>query len=92
MIAPTNHTVSITNRYGNIITAPVVHIKDLGEGRADVHIETGFHIEDGHDFPATYSVPSNEAKGTYRVSAKVFTPTLTHVYMGIFTRTVSAPP
>jgi hypothetical protein len=86
MTEPTNHTVTVLNRYGNTITAPVVHVKDLGGGRADVHIETNYHIAELYDYPATYSTPSREAKGYYHVSAKVFTAEQTYIYMGIFTR------
>ncbi len=63
MTAPTNHTVVLINRFGNTITAPVVHVKTLGDGRAEVHIETSFHIESGTDYPATYNVPGKQASG-----------------------------
>ncbi len=59
---PTNHRVSILNRFGNTITAPVVHVKDLGSGKAEVRVETTYHIEDGYDLPATYTVAGKEAR------------------------------
>jgi hypothetical protein len=40
MTTPTNHHITIVNRYGNVIIAAVVHIKDLGSGRAEVHVQT----------------------------------------------------
>lgn len=86
MTEPTNHTVIIHTHFGHDITAPVIYIKDLGDKRALVHLETNFHIEDGRDHRATYSVPGKNALGKYRVSAKVFTAAQTHIYMGIFTR------
>ena len=86
MTAPTNHTVTITNRFANIITAPVVYVQDMGSGKAEVRIESNFFIDIGYDYPATYSTGSHEAKGHYRVSAKSFTATQTYIYMGIFTR------
>jgi hypothetical protein len=88
MPTPTNHTVVIHTRFGTIITAPVVLVEDLGGGRAKVNVETNYHVEDDFDHPATYAAGSNEAQGTYRVSAKVFTPTLTYIYMGVFTRAI----
>lgn len=87
MTAPTNHRVIINNRFGNTITAPVVHVKDLGSGKAEVRVETTYHIEDGYDLSATYAVPGKEARGHYRVSAKVFTADSSYIYLGIFTRT-----
>jgi hypothetical protein len=62
MTSPTNHRIIIVNRFGNTITAPVVYIKDLSSGKAEVHIETNYHVEAGHDYPATYATPSKEAK------------------------------
>jgi hypothetical protein len=86
MTAPANHRVSILNRFGNTITAPVVYVKDLGSGKAEVRVETTYHIEDSYDLPATYTVPGKEARGHYRVSAKVFTAAQTYIYIGVFTR------
>lgn len=90
MTTPSNHQVAITNRYGNVITAPVVYVKDLGEGRADVHIETNYYIEIGYTNPATYTVPGNEARpgGTrrYTVNSNEFTERMNYIYRGIFER------
>jgi len=87
-----HHRVTITNRANNRISAPVVLVEALGEGRATVHIETNYHIEAGFDHPATYATGSHEAKGTYRVSAKTFTPALTYIYRGLFTRVITSLP
>lgn len=83
---PANHHVIVIDRYGIRITAPVVLVERLGDGTAKVHIESGFYIETGYDFPAMYSTGSNEVKGKYRISAKTFTADLSYIYMGIFTR------
>jgi hypothetical protein len=86
MTAPTNHRVSILNRFGNLINSSVVRVKDLGNGVAEVDVETNFYIEAAHDHPATYITPSSEAKGHYRVSGSEFTEQLIYVYKGTFTR------
>ena len=86
MTEPTNHTVIIHTHFGHDITAPVIYIKDLGDKRALVHLETNLHIEDSRDHRATYSTGSKKAEGTYRVSAKVFTAAGGYIYMGVFTR------
>lgn len=83
---PTNHTVTVLNRYGNKVTTSVIHVKDLGSGKAECNIETNFHLEESYDFPATYSTGSREAKGVYRISAKTWTPSQNFIYYGIFTR------
>lgn len=76
----------VCNRFGNSITAPVVHVNPLGNGLAEVHIESDFYIEAGHAHPATYATPGHEAKGTYRISGKTFTESMTHFYHGVFAR------
>lgn len=86
MTEPTGHTVTVYTHFGNNITAPVTYVKDLGDKRALVHVETNYHIEDGRDIRASYSTGSQQAEGTYRVSAKVFTAAQTYIYMGVFTR------
>jgi len=86
MTTPTHHTVTLVNRFGNPITAPVVYVKALGDGRADVHVETNFYIEAGYANPATYTVPGNATKGTYTVSGSEFTERQTYIYKGIFVR------
>ena len=53
MTTPTNHTVTIHTRFANTITAPVVLVERLGDGRATVHIETNYHVESGLDLTAT---------------------------------------
>ena len=73
MTTPTNHTVTIHAGFASDVTAPVIYVKDLGDNRALVHLETKFHIDDNRDHPATYATGSKQAKGKYRVSAKVFT-------------------
>lgn len=88
MTTPTNHRVVIHTRFGTTINAPVVLVEKLSDGRAHVRVETNYHIEDGFDHPAVYAADSNEAQGAYRVSAKVFTPSLSYVYMGVFTRAI----
>jgi hypothetical protein len=85
MSAPTNHRLSILNRFGNMITAPVVRGKDVGNGVAEVDVETNFYIEAGYDQPATYFTPSGEAKGRYRVHGSEFTERMTYIYKGTFT-------
>jgi hypothetical protein len=84
MTEPTNHTV--TNRYGNTIIAPVVYAKDLGGGRAEVHIETNYHIEEGYDHPAVYTVRGNQAQGRYVATAREFSARQSYIYQGEFTR------
>jgi hypothetical protein len=86
MTAPTNHTVSVLNRFGITITAPVVYVKDLGAGKAEVHVETNFHIEIGQVRPATYATPGREAKGTFVANSNEFTERLTYIYTGTFER------
>jgi len=81
MTEPTNHTVTIHAGFASDVTAPVIYVKDLGDNRALVHLETNYHIADGRDHHATYSTGSKQAKGKYRVSAAQ-----TYIYMGIFTR------
>lgn len=83
---PANHTVAMTNRFGKTFTVPVVHVKDLGGGKAEVNVETNYYIEAGHSQPATYATPKSEAKGAYRVSGKTFTVRMTYIYHGIFVR------
>lgn len=83
---PANHTVILVNRFGVTITVPVAYVKDLGDKRALVHLETATHIDDDRDLRATYSTGSKKAEGKYRVSAKVFTAAQTYIYMGVFTR------
>jgi hypothetical protein len=75
MTTPANHTVTVTNRYGNTITAPVVYVKDLGGGRAEVHVETNFYLEEGYDHKATYTVRGKQVQGRYVVSSKEFVAT-----------------
>jgi len=38
------HTVIVTNQFGVTISAPIVYVKDLGGGRAEVHVETNYHM------------------------------------------------
>jgi hypothetical protein len=57
MTPPTNHRLSIINRFGNTITAPVVRVKALGNGMAEVDVETNYHVEAGRDHLATYITP-----------------------------------
>jgi hypothetical protein len=57
------HHVTVTNRFGNTITAPVVYVKDLGEGRAEVHIETNYPIEMDYNYPAVYTVRDKQGCG-----------------------------
>jgi hypothetical protein len=85
-VQPTNHRISILNRFGNVINASVVRAKDLGNGVAEVDVETNFYIELAHDHPATYATPSSEAKGRYRMHGSEFTERQTYVYKGTFTR------
>lgn len=86
MTEPTNHTVTVHAGFARDVTAPVTYVKDLGDKRALVHVETNYHIEDGRDIRATYSTGSQQAEGTYRVLAKVFTSEQNYIYMGVFTR------
>lgn len=86
MTEPTNHTVTVHAGYARDVTAPVIYVKDLGDKRALVHVETTYHIDDSRDLNATYSTGSHKAEGQYRVSAKVFTAAQTYIYMGVFTR------
>ena len=86
MTEPTNHTVTVHAGFARDVTAPVIYVKDLGNSRALVHVETAYHIEEGRDLRATYSTGSHQAAGQYRVSAKVFTAAQTYIYMGVFTR------
>lgn len=86
MTEPVGHTVTIDTGFSKGIMAPVLYVKDLGNKRALVHLETNYHIDDNRDHKATYSTGGKEAKGKYRVSAKVFTSEQTYIYMGIFTR------
>jgi hypothetical protein len=90
MTTPTTHTVALKNRFGNAITAPVVFIKDLGDGRAEVHLESNFYIEAGHAHPAIYATPGHEAKGRYKVTTPLkeseFTERQTYIYKGTFQR------
>jgi hypothetical protein len=76
----------LINRFGNPITAPVVYLKALGSGKAELHIETNYYVELGHDHPAIYYTPSREAKGRYKVEAKDFTERQTYIYRGVFER------
>ena len=84
MTTPTNHTVTIINRYGNTITAPVVYVKPLGNGLAEVNLETAYYIESGHRYSATYATPGHEAKGHYTVTTPLkdskFTERQTYIY------------
>jgi hypothetical protein len=73
MTMSTNHFVTVINRFCNNHYGPVVRVKDVGNGVVEVDVETDFHIEIGHDHPATYSVPGHEAKGRYTVDSKQFT-------------------
>ena len=86
MTASTNHHIIVLNRFGNFITAPVVSVKDLGNGVAEIDVETNFYIEAGHDHPATYSTLSHEAKGRYKAYSKEFTEQLTYIYKVTFER------
>jgi hypothetical protein len=86
MTTPTNHTITIHEFLSRDVTAPVIYVKDLGDKRALVHVETNYHIEDSRDLRATYSTGSHKAEGHYRVSAKVFTSDQNYIYMGVFTR------
>ena len=88
MTTPTNHTVTLINRFGNSITATVVYLNPLGAGKADVHVETNFYIELGYEHVATYTTPSNEARGRYKAHSKAFTERLTYIYKGTFERTI----
>ena len=85
-MTPTNHTLTLLNRFNNFITAPVVRVKDLGNGIAEVDVETNYHIEVGHEHPATYATPSREAWGMYVASGREFTERMTYVYKGEFRR------
>lgn len=76
----------VYNHFGNTIKAPVTYVKDLGDNRALVHVETKLHLEDGRDLRATYSTGSKTAEGHYRISAKVWTHSQTYIYIGVFTR------
>jgi len=42
---PTNHTVTLINRFGNSITAPVVYVKPLGNGQAEVLINRSWRTK-----------------------------------------------
>jgi hypothetical protein len=86
MEEPNTHTVIIHAGFDRDVNAPVIYVKDLGDKRALVHLETKLHIEDGRDLRATYSTGSHQALGKYRLSAKVFTAAQTYIYMGVFTR------
>lgn len=77
---------TITNRFGNDITGSVVHVNALGEGKADVHIETAYHIEAGINNPARYNMPSYNAPGHYWVDRDEWTDQQTYVYRGVFER------
>jgi hypothetical protein len=80
----------VINRFGNTITAKVVHVKDLGNGQAEVHVETNYYIEIGYGYPATYTTPGHEAKGHYTVTTPLkdskFTERQTYIYKGTFAR------
>jgi hypothetical protein len=82
----TTHHITIRNRFNNSITAQVVRVKDMGDGCAEVDVETNYHIELGHDQPAIYVTPGHEATGRYKVDSKTFTERLTYLYVGMFTR------
>lgn len=86
MTTPINHHVTITNRAGNVITADVMRVKDLGGGKAEVDVETKYYIEIGYAFPAIYATPGHEATGKYKIIGKEFTERLTYIYKGEFTR------
>lgn len=87
MTTPANHTVTVHTHFGHDITAAVIFVRDLGDKRALVHLETNFHLEDNRDHRATYSTGGKAAAGKYKVSAKVYSAaSQTHIYMGIFTR------
>lgn len=74
------HTVTVTNRFGNTISTPVVYVKAVGSGKAEVHVETNYHMDVGYDYPATYTTPSKKTKGRYKVSSSEFTERETYIY------------
>jgi hypothetical protein len=86
MTAPTNHTVTVLNRFGVTITGPVTYVKPLDEGLVEVHVESNFYIEIGQPHLATYATPSQETKGTFVATNSEFTERQTYIYKGEFRR------
>jgi hypothetical protein len=62
MIAPANHTVTVLNRFGVTITAPVAYVKPQGSGKAEVHI-LSIDWLDPYAYMASCKLPLN---GFYR--------------------------
>jgi len=86
MPPPTNHYLTLINWFGDAITASVVYVNDLGDGRVEVHIETDCDIEADYPRPVTYNAPGDAIKGHYTVTGREAITGETCIYRGIFER------